>query len=435
MSGSNTQTLAIQMEKVSKKLPELFSLSTALTKVFKKTPVEKVSTWTAGSGAVLGYRIPIKQYMGGDLRVVSLDDGDLGDGSMGTYQYMAIAYSPLSLSFKVPTLTQMATDSSEQATKNVFKDTMEGALKTFAANEDALAFGSGDGILATGIGTGAAPSGTNPVYTLEANFGPQRLELNQLVDVWNNGGTSTRGTGLRVAAIDPVAKTATLTGTVTSPANDDNIVVAGLSGTLAAGSTRYGLYNYNSSATSGTTNTLSRTTVPELVTPNYTASAALSPIFGMLLTDYLIQRRDEEAVANMMGISHMSQRQAAYVTGDSIAEWQVPGPTIETNLDRIPKNMKKEGSKFTFAGVEHTVCKRANRSRIDWIRTDNWGRVELAPPDFYKTPDGKYLFTDRSSTGSVKTATFFSLISTENTYSDDPGCAGIISALTIPAGM
>lgn len=434
MAVANSQTYAVQMEKVSKKLPELYSLSQGLNRLFKKAPAEKVSSWTAGSGAVLGFRIPIKQYDGGDLRVVSLDDGDLGTGSMPTYQYMTIGYSPLSLSFLLPTLTMMATATAEQATKNVFKDTMDGALKSFAAYEDALAFSDSTGTLATGSGTGASPSGTNPVYNLEPNFGPQRLLIGQLVDVFDTTGvTKKNAAAVRVAAIDPVAKTASLTGTVTSPLNSDIIAVAGLTA-VTAGATRQGIYNYNSSATSGSTNGLSRTTVPELVTPNYTAGATLTAIFGLVLSDYRIQRRDEKAQANTMGVSHMAQREAAFNTGDAIAEWQIPGPSIAENLDRIPKN-SKESSKFTFAGVEYTVCKRADRSRMDQFNLENYGRVNLAELDYFKTPDGKYVFEDRSSSGTVKTGMFFSLISTENTYSDDPGNAGIISSLTIPPGM
>lgn len=433
MAVANSQTYAVQMEKVRKDLPVLLSLSQSLNKKFKKTPAEKVSSWTAGSGTVLGFRIPVKQYMGGSVSAINLDNGTFPDGTMPTYQYMTIGYATLSLSFLLPTLTTMATATSEQATKNVFRDTMDGALKSFAAYEDSLAFGSGDGIMATGSGTGSNPSGTNPVYQLEPNFGPQRLELGQIIDVYNAAGSAVKGTALQVTAIDPVAKTATLLGTVTSPLTTDLLVLPGLSATLAAGSTRYGVYNYNSSATSGSTLGLSRSTVPELVTPNYTASAALSAQFGLILGDYLIQRRDEKALANISGLSHMAQRQAAFQTGDTIAEWQVPGPMIKENLDRVPRN-RKENDTFMFAGVEHTVCKKQDRSRIDWINLDNYGRVNLTELDYFKI-NNQYIFENRSSTGAVKTAQFFSLISTENTYCADPGCGGIISSLTIPPGM
>jgi hypothetical protein len=422
------------MEKVRKQLPVLLSLSQSLNKKFKKTPVEKVSSWYAGSGAVLGYRIPVKQFMGGNFRGVNLDGGSLGTGSMPTYQYMTIPYTAVNLSFTLPELTIEATATSEQATKNVFRDTMDGALKSFAAYEDSLAYGAGDAVLATGSGTGAAPSGTDPVYNLEPNFGPQRLELGQIVDVYNAAGSTKKGTELVVQAIDPVAKTATLIGTVTSPLNSDILAVSGYAATLASGTTRYGLYNYNSSTTSGSTLGLSRTTVPELVTPNYTASAALSPTFGLILNDYRIQRRDETVIGKTMGISHMAQRQAAFATGDAIAEWQIPGPTIKESLDRIPENIK-EASTFQFAGIIYMIGKKQNRSRLDQIVIEDWGRVHLKELDYFEV-GGRYLFEDRDgSTGTVKAATYFTLVSSENTYCADPGAGGIISSLTIPTGM
>jgi hypothetical protein len=431
---ANSQTYAVQMEKVRKQLPVLLSLSQSLNRKFKKRPAETVSSWYAGSGAVLGFRIPVKQYMGGNFRGVNLDGGDLGSGNMPTYQYMTIGYTAVNLSFTLPEVTQEATATSEQATKNVFKDTMDGALKSFAAYEDSLAYGSGNAVLATGIGSGAAPAGTDPVYTLEPNFGPQRLELGQLVEVYNAAGSVKKSVGdVYVTAINPVAKTATLQGTVTAPANDDVIAVAGYSATLAAGTTRYGLYNYNSSTTSGSTLGLSRTTVPELVTPNYTAGAALSPQFGLILNDYRIQRRDETVIGKTMGIAHMAQRQAAFSTGDSIAEWQVPGPQIAENLDRVPRNIK-EASTFDFAGITYMVGKKQDRSRLDQIVLEDYGRVQLKELDYFSV-GGKYLFEDRSSSGTVKAATYFTLVSSENTFCADPGAGGIISSLTIPPGM
>lgn len=434
MAISNTQTYAVQFEKVSKKVPQLYSLSQLMRKRIKQVPIEKVSTWNAASGGVLGYRMPIKQYAGGDFSSLNLDNGTFPTGSMPTYQYMTIGYATATLAFLLPSLTLMATGSPDQASVNVFKDTMSNAFESFGAYEDDLFFGSGDGIFATGIGTGAAPATTDPIYTLEPNFGPQRLELGSLVDIYSADGSVLRGSNLNVTAIDPVAKNATLKGSVTGPTNADNIVMAGLAVTLAAGSTRYGLYNYQNSATSGSTLGLSRTTVPELVTPNFTANASVTPQMALILSDYLIQRRNEKALANIEGISHMAQRQAAFTTGDVISEWQIPGPTIAENLDRVPQN-KKESSKFTFGGVVHTVSKRANRSRLDWWSPDNYQRVNLQEPDFWKTPDGKYVFENRASTGAVKTALFFAIVSTENIGTGDPGCGGILSALSIPAGM
>jgi len=430
-----SQIYAVSMEKVRKNLPQLLSLShSAFLKELKKTPVEKVSPWYAGSGAVLGYRIPVEQYMGGSFGGISLDNAAFPDGTQPTYQYMTIGYTAVTLSYNLPTISIDGTASSDQATVNVFKSTMKNAIKSFSAYEDSLAFGSGNAVLATGIGSGATPAGTDPLYYLEANFGPQRLELGQVVDVYNAAGSSKKGTALTVTAIDPVNKTAQLSGTVTGPANSDVIAVANYSATLAAGTTRYGLYNYNSSTTSGSTLGLSRTTVPELVTPNYTASASLTSAMGLILNDYRIQRRDETVIGKTLGITHMAQRQAIFQTGDQVVNWMVQGPTIAKNLDRTPQNMG-ENERVPFCGIDYMVSKKADRSRLDQVVMDDWGRVNLKELDYFQTPDGKYIFEGRSSAGNVKTSMNFFLVSSENTFCADPGAGGIISSLTIPTGM
>jgi hypothetical protein len=433
-TGSNTQTYAAQMERVRPKLAEIFETGQSVARrVIKKMDPSKISTWTAGSGAVLGFRIPLEQYRGGDFGTFSLDNGDLGSGSMMTLQYMTIAYFPLRLNYLVPALARMATQTSAQSTVQVFKKTMKDAMNEFVAYEDCLAHTQGDGILATGIGTGSAPSGTNPVYTVEPNFKGQRLRLYQIVDIYSNDGTVQRGTGLRVTAVDNVAGTVTMTGSVTSPTNADNIAVAGMSAPLAVGSNRLGIYTYQSSASSGSILGLSKTTVPELVTPNVTASASLAPAQALLLKDYLIQRRDSDQISGLLGISHQAQRAAAFFTGDSINEYQMRESKVPTIIDRVPENTGPDDD-FTFGTVKHLLSKRANRSRIDWLQTKNWGRVNLEELDYYKTSDGRYIFENRTSTGTVATADFFSLVSTDNVYNADPGCGGIIQSLTLPTG-
>lgn len=433
---TNSQALGVQFEKVSKITPQLYSLSQITRARIKKLPVEQVSAWNSTGNYTLGFRLPIQQYAGGDFAQISLDNGTMPTGSMGTWQYMSLAYNSIGLFFNLSNLAMMGTGQPTQASVNTFKNTIGDAWKQFGAYEDALFYTNGDGILATGIGSGAAPSGTDPLYYLEANFGPQRLFLGQLVDVYNAAGTVKKGTGLNVSAVNPVTKTAQLIGTVTAPANDDVIALSGLSATLAAGSSRYGLYNFQSSTTSGSTLGLSRTTVPELVTPSYdAASAALTAPFGLILSDYMIQRRDEKALANMTGIAHMAQREAYFVTGDSIAEQQIPGPTIKTSLDRIPTNLTKESQTFQFCGITHLISKFQNRSRIDWVDFDDFVRVNLQEPDYLRTQEGQYIFQNRASTGALKTGITFGIITTENLGKRDPGRGGFIQSLAIPAGM
>ncbi len=436
MATSNTTVVPVQLETVRQKFPKFYTdADTVVNAVVKpaKAGRHQISTWNTGS--LSAFRIPVQQYEGGVFKAVDLNNGDLGDGNMQTFQYMTIGYFALALNWMLPTLSMYATQNNQQAIVNVWKDALKAAVPAMTNYSDILFHTAGDGILATGSGSGAAPSGTNPTYNLESNFGPQRLQLGQTVDVYNAAGSSSKGTNLIVTGVNFPSKTVTLSGTVTAPANDDVIAVAGLSATLAAGSCRLGLYNFNSSTASGSTLGLSRTTVTELVTPSVDASSAsLTPAFALQLKDLLIQRRSPDSYKGAVGIAHMAQRAAAFFTGDAIAEWQIRGNSVGESLDRVPTN-SNEDSDFTFGTVKHMVSKRQNRSRIDWVVPDQWGRVNLQEMDFFKRgSDGSYVFENRSSSGTVKTAMFFSLIATDNIYCADPGSGGIIQSLAIPSG-
>jgi hypothetical protein len=155
---------------------------------------------------------------------------------------------------------------------------------------------------------------------------------------------------------------------------------------------------------------------------------------GLILNDYRIQRRDESVIGKTLGICHMAQRQAIFNTGDQVVMWNVPGPDIARNLDRTPGN-RKENDKVPFCGVDYLVSKKADRSRLDQVVMDDWGRVNLKELEYFSTPDGKYIFEGRNGDGAVKTSMNFFLVSSENTFCADPGSGGIISSLTIPTGM
>ena len=91
MALTNTQTVALQLEKVRKKLPILYERGDVLFNIIEKRDVEKVSTRTA--------RIPLQVQPGGAFGYASLDGGDLGRGSGTVYDVAQI--TPVGLRFAV----------------------------------------------------------------------------------------------------------------------------------------------------------------------------------------------------------------------------------------------------------------------------------------------------------------------------------------------
>lgn len=437
MAATNADVVGMQKEVVRPKLQELFETTTGVGALFKRAGESfKVSTWTQAlsGGLTLGaFRAPLMQFVGGDWRYISYDEGDMGSGSGLKVTFFTGSVLIRALAIELSSLAMEATATNEQAVANVFREQMKRTIKETQAYYDTECHTSGNGVLATGSGTGSPNATTNPTYNLEPNFGPQRLRYNQPVDVYSNNLATKRGSGLRVTTMDPVGKTVGLTGTGTGFANDDQLAVAGLSPTLATGSASNGMYTFQSSATSGFTLNVNRATVVEIVTPNVSAgSQALSPNYGLLLKDQIIQRRDQEAMSNFRGIAHMSQRAAWYQTGINISEWH--RSTSDKMIDIVPKDTDYNTT-FEMTGVTHIISKKQDRSRIDWIKPANWGRILVFEPKWHESPDGKRFFEVRSqSTGNVVSGWLEFMIVGENLLNFDPGCGGFISSLQLPSG-
>ena len=119
----SSQVVATQLEQISPQLGYfLTKLQSNFAKKFQNNAKKhRVSAWTAGSGAVQAWRIPILQSNGGDYAALNLDSGDLGTGSMMQAQYMALSYFASNTAFYVPALAAMATKTNKQAAINVLE--------------------------------------------------------------------------------------------------------------------------------------------------------------------------------------------------------------------------------------------------------------------------------------------------------------------------
>lgn len=432
--ATNADVISAQMERVKPKLQTWIETSNSLAAILRKSASsDKVSAFNTtdafGTPGISAFRIPVEIYDGGDYRAVSLDEGDFGAGSSMKTQYMTIGYFATDLVVQLSQLEMDATATSEQAVVNVFSKSLSRMVTQMQAYDDAGSFGDGTGVLATGSGVGS-PAGSNPTYALEPNFGPQRLRVNQPVGVYDTTlVTKKNAATVRVASIDPAGKSVTLTGTVTSPVNTDKLVFDGLTGTLTTGSYRLGLYTFQNSATSGSTLGLNRATYNEVVTPNVNAAGPLVPAHGQLLWDTIIQRRDEEAYKGLMGILHQTQKAAIKLQGIAISDW-MRGPKDDM-IDILPGDNADLSVKF--AGIMHKVCKKNDRSRIDWFNPKNFGYAKLHDIKFHEV-EGRKIFEQRSSTGTVKAGCYVIMKQADNLYSADPGAAGLISGLTLPQG-
>lgn len=440
----SAQTTSTMLEQVRPKLAYfLTQKESKFAQLFKKASEKhRVSAWNAGSGAVSAWRIPVLTSKGGDYQAISLDGGDLGNGSLMTTYYMTIGYFASDIAFNVPMLASMATKSPQQAIINVLQKSIGDAIIETALYNEIGLFTDGTGTLATATAvTGAGTANTSVVYTLEtAAFTYIRLRgYNALVDVMDSGNVI-RAVGLRVTNINFSANQVTLLvgGTGYTPHNTDQIIFPGMgpitSTTVASGSWRYGIYTYNTTNTTGSLLGLAYSTAYELACPSVNGSSGFfTPSLLLAGKSQLLQRRDDEAYAGTVGVCHMAQRASWYLEGVTISNWF--RNKQDSMIDIVPKGTNY-GDTFMAGDVEHHVSRYANKSRVDWFNPKNFGKVMLDDIGFIQTPEGQRIFIGHSSTtGNPQAGVQFYVHNTENIYSVDPGCSVVFYNLQIPSGQ
>lgn len=447
INATNANVVSTMLEQVDPSFPALMvKQQSKFAKMFiKAAPKHQVSAWTAGSGAVLAWRIPIQRSVGGDYQAVNLNGGDLGTGSMMNTAYMTIGAFTSDIAFNIPTLTQFATSNKKQAITDVLQASLTGAVTETALYDEIGLFQDGTGILAnaTAVVSGNGNAGTDVVYQLETtNFGVNRIRgYQQLVDI-ANGSNVLLNVGARIASINFASSQVTVTaGPVNyTPTATDQICFPGMgpisSTTLASGSWRYGIYTFNTTSTSGSLLGLSYASTYELACPVVNASSAFwAPSMVFAGKAQLIQRRDDAAYAGTIGVCHTAQRTAWYLEGITIANQMArPGEALKS-MDLAGQGTEY-GDTFDAGDVTHHVSRYANKTRVDWLGPKNFGIVQLQDPGFIQNAEGGRVFEGRiAATGNPAAGSQFYVHNTRNLYTVDPGCSVVTYALGVPPGQ
>jgi len=86
-----------------------------------------------------------------------------------------------------------------------------------------------------------------------------------------------------------------------------------------------------------------------------------------------------------------------------------------------------------LAGAPVKTSYSWDKTRIDFVVADVWGRAEMHPADFY-TVDGRRIFEIRGSSGGVATSQIFYITASFNLFVSNPAVCSYISGLTVPTG-
>ena len=412
--------LALEIEKVRKKVPILFEREDTFFSSIEKRDVNVVSS--------RDMVVPLEIRPGGKFRHYSPAGGDLGRGGGPNYQKATVSTEDISFAVEWNSDVEWSTNDQRKAVLSVFKRNIAKGMAEFRRHIDSLSMTKGDGVV--GTITSVATGGSTDTYTWTTDgFGVRLLRFGQDVNVYAAGlGTRrTTGDGTAIDLIDLENNQVRLAANVGSSAATDKIVVSGLSATPPT--SLLGVPYHHDSASTGTWLSMNRANFPEIRANRVTANASLALPFARLAVNKIGDRlgmkvRGEECVAWM----HPCQVQAYEELGQLV--------------QNIRKSTKDEGLNLFFGGAggmqmagcpvrEHFAW---DKTRIDFIKKNNWGRAEMRPAGFYGEEHGKKLFEARSTDGGVAAAWLYYLVASFNFFVDNPAGCSYISDLSVPSG-
>src|SRR5436305_11572976 len=186
----NTQTIALQLEKVRDKVPLLYERDDVLLSMIQQRgDIEKVSS--------RNMRLPLQVNPGGKAGSYNADGGDLGRGSGTAYDVASISPIFFRFAIEITKLVEYATNGRDRAVENAAKREVANGMKQFRSFLDKLMQTAGNGVLGT-IGSFASTT-----WTMAVPSGAALVYVGQTVQVYDTTLTTNRGT-CTVTAADPI---------------------------------------------------------------------------------------------------------------------------------------------------------------------------------------------------------------------------------------
>lgn len=427
MAVTETQVAAAELEKVRTVLPTLFERDGTWFASIEKRPVEVVSN--------ISMRIPLEALPGGRFGHYNPAGGDLGRGDGPTLDKGVLPPAHLKFAIEYQHLTDIATDDKRKAVVQYVRRLVAKSMVEFRRNVDALSLTGGDGVLATI--SAVATAGNKDTYTCATagdGNGIRLLRYGSFYSVYtanlgarrtfaNNNGTAINGEA-QIDLYDPAAKQVRFKETIAAPAiATDKIVVSGLTATPPV--SILGLTYHHNDASSGFWLGIDRSAAPYVRANKVTAGGALALTHPRLAINKVGDRLGIDNGMKAVAWMHPCQAQAYEELGQLVSIIQ-KGPKDEALNLYFGDNLQMAGA----AVKKHFSW---DKTRIDFVVGDVWGRGVMEDIDFYKV-NGEYVFEARSTDGGVAAANLFYIVTSMNLFVDNPPACSYISGLSIPSG-
>ena len=415
MAVTESQVAATELEKVIPKIRVLFERDDMFYAHIKKRDVEKVSNRQM--------RVPLELRPGGSFQYFNPDGGDLGRGGGPTFDKAVINCVFLSENIEYTKLTQWATDDARKAIVNSVRRLTATALDEMRRQLDSQLMQAGDGVI--GTVTSDTPSGGSNVLSLTTDgFGARLIRYDQTVQIFDAALAINRGSA-KVTAYDVENKSISLTPQIAGVLGGDKIVTNGISAPASLPGL-YGVPYHHSNASTGTWLGFSRTNTPEIRANRVNAG-------GQAMT-LPLPRLAMNKIGNRLGMDNKFNP-TAWLHPAQMAAYEEIGQLVST----IQKTTKEEGLNLYFgnnmqlAGASVKPHFSWDKTRIDFVVDEVWGRAEILPIGFYTT-DGRKIFEIRGPSGGVATAEIFYMVVGMQTYVSNPAACSYIDNLAVPIG-
>jgi hypothetical protein len=415
MAVVESQVAGLELERVIPKIRVLFERDDKFYANIKKRDVEKISNRQM--------RVPLELRPGGSFQYFNADGGDLGRGGGPTFDKAVLTSVFVSENIEYTKLTEWSTDDERKAVTNGVRRLTATALDELRRQLDAQMMQSGDGVI--GVISAVSTAGGVDTYTLGTDgFGARLMRYGQTVQVFDTTLAVLRGSGV-ITKWDVENKSIDVTPAVAAAAATDKLVTNGIANPTALPAL-YGVPYHHSNASTGTWMGFSRSATPEIRANRVNGlNAALTLPLPRLAMNKIGNRVGLDNTFKPTAWLHPCQKQAYEEIGQLVSI--------------IHKMPKEEGLNMYFgdgmqmAGASLKDSFNWDKTRIDFIVDEVWGRGEILPIGFYTT-DGRRIFEIRGPSGGVATADIFYMVVGMQTFVSNPAACAYIDALAVPTG-
>lgn len=414
MAVVESQVAALELEKVLSKIRVVFERDDKFYSRIEKKDVEKISNRQM--------RVPLELRPGGSFQYFNADGGDLGRGGGPTFDKAVLNSVFLSENIEYTKLTQWSTDDERKSVANGVRRLVATALDEMRRQLDAQMQQPGNGVIGT-VTTDTPAGGSNVITLTTDGFGARLMRYGQTVQVFDAALAVNRGSGV-ITFWDVENKTINITPQIAGVIATDLIVTNGITAPLSLPAL-FGVPYHHSNASTGTWLGFSRSTTPEIRSNR--VNAASNPLTLPL------PRLAINKIGNRVGLEN-NFRPDAWMHPAQQQAYEEIGQLVSL----IHKQPKEESLNMYFEAMQMAGAKviphfNWDRTRIDFVSTDVWGRGEILPLGFYTT-DGRKIFEIRGASGGVATAEIFYMVVGTQFFVNNPAATAYIDALSVPSG-